>query len=836
MDVREHQDYVEEKAHLDEIVGYLSEELQESVEGYGANDWSRFVLEQMNRKRRAWMVEVRRKPFFGRVDWLARGKPACEVFYIGTDHIPETNIYHWADSLAGRIYSELGTDHEDGKLLLKRTFVIIDDDFQTIRDELVVGENDTILTTTFTDTLLNQLLKESRSGKLHDIVATIQDQQYRIIRLPREQTLVIQGSPGSGKTSIALHRVAYLLYHHRTTLKKLLILAPNAIFLGYITEVLPSLGEQGIPQATFERWMIDRIEQVTIRSAKDASLLTTPISGRSYTYVSPDRSLESLLSPDIAIAEKVRRYRCDQLKGSLKMAELLDRYVEHLCEAALTKDGPLTCSSYQEVPQTTTKGAFKYKLTPEDMRSLFDRFRTLPFNKRKDEISKYLIDLMLGNISRQIAALLPPRPQSSTFRQHHGSRSNRPTTFTPHDWLDTTGRDSILQSVKRQVETFLSKSWRARTAPDTYISLFRSPDLLRQLGKGLFDDWEIEILAYEATGEQPILSFCDLAAMTYLKIRLDGVHTTYDHIVVDEAQDLPPILFRVLRAYNPSASMSILGDLAQGVYAHQGVQAWDEFTAAVGSSVLHRESIQQSYRSTQAIVDYGRKMLERLGEPTEFLAKSLPRPGPDPTLHSFDHAEKRAAFLASTIQQELHQGTTAIACITKTADGCRKLGAELRAAGFTKFQILDDRSTHLPTMPVIIPSYLTKGLEFDVVIIADADDQTYPLDKLHARLLYVALTRAAHRLHICWIGTITPFLAQTEAQPTLQPSLNGRIEPCPVTIDTFAKEQGIDADQCVRQLALMEKLPLLRDGHIDRTLLALLTVSFVKKAEEGEQR
>ena len=393
-------------------------------------------------------------------------------------------------------------------------------------------------------------------------------------------------------------------------------------------------------------------------------------------------------------------------------------------------------------------------------------------------------------------------------------------------------RKSYLYSVNRQVEAFLAKAWRTRTAPETYVHLFRSPDLLRRLGKDLLDDREIEVLVYEAPDAPPDLSFCDLAAMAYLKIRLDGVKATYDHIVVDEAQDLPPILFRVLRIHNPGASMSILGDLAQGIYGHQGVQEWDAFRAAIGGDSLHRESIQQSYRSTKAIVDYGRKMLERLGEPAELLAESLPRPGPAPTPHAFPDRGARAAFLAHTIQQELLKGSTAIACIAKTAAGCRALGAELRAVGFTNFQIIDDRSTHLPTVPVIIPSYLTKGLEFDVALLADADAETYPLDRLHMRLLYVALTRAAHRLYLCWIGTLTPFLSETEDQFTLQPALDGRIDSDPITIEAFAQEQGVNGDQCVIHLARIGKLGLLRDGRIDRTLLELLMVALIEKSPQ----
>jgi DNA helicase II / ATP-dependent DNA helicase PcrA len=259
MDMRENPNYAEEKAHLEEIVQYLEAQLAVPVEGYGANEWASVVLEGMNRKARRELEDIRAKPYFGRVDWLKHGKAACEVLYVGPKRLSNTQVYSWADNLAGDLYYGRETGREVGSLLLKRTFEIAKDDLKSIRDEYINDQADSILTAEFSDTLLYQLLQEDRKGQLHDIIATIQAQQYRIIRLPYEQILIIQGVPGSGKTSVALYRVAYLLYHYRKKLKKIQILAPSSMFLGYIANVLPSIGEQGIPQMTFEAWMFQKL-------------------------------------------------------------------------------------------------------------------------------------------------------------------------------------------------------------------------------------------------------------------------------------------------------------------------------------------------------------------------------------------------------------------------------------------------------------------------------------------------------------------------------------------------------------------------------------------------
>lgn len=155
----------------------------------------------------------------------------------------------------------------------------------------------------FTDSLLFKLLQDSHS-KLRDIVATIQEQQYRIIRSPKDKLLVVQGAPGSGKTSVALHRVAYLLYNYRSetfTARNILILGPNRMFLGHVAGILPSLGERPVPQKTFDSWIGELL-------------------GDTLHYESQEESLEVLLDPRFAPVVKARCYRKARNKGSLRMA------------------------------------------------------------------------------------------------------------------------------------------------------------------------------------------------------------------------------------------------------------------------------------------------------------------------------------------------------------------------------------------------------------------------------------------------------------------------------------------------------------------------------------
>jgi DNA helicase II / ATP-dependent DNA helicase PcrA len=526
-------------------------------------------------------------------------------------------------------------------------------------------------------------------------------------------------------------------------------------------------------------------------------------------------SLEVVLSTAKLMSQRVKRYRMDRLKGSMKMAALLERHVEQLYEQLLTDKAPMKVSSYVSIPGTNLTFNLKAEISVDEIRSVMEQFKNLPLNQRKKSVTRELVVRGTRLLGDQLLAALPPRTADKGVKTN--SRNRGHTTTTAHDWFDITGQKSIEDSVQRQVTREYFKHWRAWTPQDQYIRLFQKPALLRDACTGLIDEWDRELLLADAPSETSPLRFSDLAAMLYLKLQMDGVSESYDHFVIDEAQDIPPLMFKILHQYNPASSMTILGDLAQGIYAHQGVHAWEEFSTAIGGQAFHKESIQVSYRSTHEIVTVGSDMLQRAGATKEQLAESLRRHGELPKRANFSSRIERATYVAELVRNAQLR-TNSIAIITKTVDESRLLAEELRAAGLPLIQIVDNREAQLPDTPAVIPVYLTKGLEFDTTIIADADDNNYPADELHARLLYVALTRAVHQLHICWIGEVSPFLGETP-HLILEPALNGHLEYAPMTIEDFAHQRGLNANDCVRRLAALDNLGLLRDGQIDEIVL-----------------
>jgi DNA helicase-2/ATP-dependent DNA helicase PcrA len=796
MQATAHRDYRYEQKYLTDTIAHIERRLlpnSPDTDFGGGNDWTDIVLRSRRRGRDSEQMEMLDKPYFGRVDWHPDQEARPQTFYVGKFLVRERGIYSWADTLAADLFYQQETTREQGRLLLHRTFQIAKGKLQTIEDVMgtvggPVAETDEAR---FSDSLLGQLLWQTRGSRLHDIVATIQKQQYDIIRSPREGLLVVQGAPGSGKTSLALHRIAYLLYHHRATLKRLLILGPNRMFMGYVANILPALGEYDVPQQTFEDWIQARL-------------------GVQVPYESPDLALERLLDGSVSPAERAAHYRAAQIKGSLAMGRLLDRYLEQLYERVLAGKGEL---SWRFTPRRdfglSIGQTFAGVHTPADIRALWERTRKEPYNQRREWIETQLLDATTRAIVTQVESA---RGEAGLLAALSGDEAR------------ALGQE-IGPNLKAQIRAYFD-GWDQLNFNETYRRLFRRPEELRGAAAGLIPPADLELLARLAPRGRDPLTYSDLAPLLYLKIQLDGRATDlYDHIVVDEAQDISPLLFQVLTGWARGGSLTVLGDLDQGIYSQDGISSWGDLAQATGGATVRLEVVRQSYRSTREIIEYANAMLARSGAPADRLAQPLARSG-----ETINPSKRTTLFgLAETIctqvRAEQERGHHSIAVICKTVAACRALAQALQTAGLKEagYQLILDRDAEYKGGTVVIPVYLTKGLEFDTVILADADEATYPPDPLSVRLLYVALTRAAHALYVYHIGERTPLLDPFARQVVLAPPFGGRLHPRLITLAEYAAgHPAANADKYVHDLARAGVLPLLTEGKLDATLLELI--------------
>lgn len=787
------------QSHLSDTITYIDAELEHADPpiAYAGDKHAQRQIKPMNLRRIQDLKDGRQKVYAARVDWEdAREGP--ETLYIGNVAIPERQIYSWASPLCEDLYYR-PAEQKRGVVRVVLQIDLAGDKVNALYNQYVHPDLQTHLTRAeFTDSLLFQLLQQSRD-KLRDIVATIQEQQYRLIRSPKDQMLIIQGAPGSGKTSIALHRVAYLLYHHREhglTPRDMLVLGPNRMFLDHIATILPALGERQVPHKTFDSW----IEELL---------------GDTLHYESQEEALEAFFDPSLSSAIQAMRYRNARNKGSLRMATMLDRYVQRLAGDVLQQQTrPLQYTLRVPARAGAAPTTVTVSRSIDDLRILLDMQRAMPLNKRRDAVEAALVRDMLG----ELRDLLARQAGSGALGAN---------------LLSDEQQKKLGDSLQKTVHQYFA-DWHTLNVSVAYRRLLRTPDLLRACGTGLFSDDDLELLLQDAPTARIPFRFSDLAALMYLKLLLDGSDRGFQHIIVDEAQDMTPLHFHVLQRYNRGASLTILGDPDQGIYPHHGLDSWDDLMTAIDVATLAPERLRESYRSTHAIITFANALLRRTGVPDDHHARPIARPGEKPLLRGLRDRSALVDDLIQTIAQE-QERWKAIAVVCKTVAACQELAADLSRAGLQGHDVLTSRDAVYTGGLALIPAYLTKGLEFDVVIVADADATTYPVDTLHQRLLYVALTRAAHALHIRWVGRPTLFLDEHHPQLSVTSVIAG-VDAVPrCTIAAYvAQRQGWNADACIERLANMEKLHLLRTGTIDPVVLDVLLAPFEPAARESD--
>jgi DNA helicase-2/ATP-dependent DNA helicase PcrA len=258
---------VEEQLKLSEALEEIVRQHSEIGARYYGDNFIEQVLDAKRQESRERLELLENEPYFGRLDFHEEKKPHTMPLYIGKRGMDrrdsdEPYIIDWRAPVASLFYSFTGGDEPvayeapegiiSGEVLQKRNIYIRDKLLQRVVDSYVRGGDNMGLT----DEFLLYRLGEKKDNRLRDIVSTIQAEQDRIIRAPRNMALIIQGAAGSGKTTVALHRLAFLLYQYQGQIRaeRMMILAPNTMFLDYISGVLPELGVGHVEQTTFIEW------------------------------------------------------------------------------------------------------------------------------------------------------------------------------------------------------------------------------------------------------------------------------------------------------------------------------------------------------------------------------------------------------------------------------------------------------------------------------------------------------------------------------------------------------------------------------------------------------
>ena len=559
-------------------------------------------------------------PFFGRIDFLVDGDN--EQIYLGITGVEkdyEHYVYDWRAPIANLYYNyglgDASFDAESGKvsgtITLKRQYKIEMGKLLDAFDSEIAIE----------DEMLQDVLLSSSSEVMKNIVSTIQKEQNEVIRYKGSKNLIIEGIAGSGKTSVAMHRIAYLLYNQKNlTNKNVIIFSPNDIFTNYISNVLPELGEDNVDAITKDKLFKKYLPKYKIESLSK--------------FIEDFYNSNSIIDKNILY------------KFSDKYINDLDDFVkEYITKLTFTKKIGLKT---EFVESSELNRMFK------------ESAKNLSLNDRINYMAEKLCDRYDINISNS-----------------------------------------------KKFSKILSNMLGIDKSPIDIYKKFLKDDNFANDG----------IIPYE-----------DLIGMMYLYFEINGYpgYAHIKHIVIDEAQDYTLLDFKLIKKIFSSATFTILGD------KHQAINPYFKYDTLESILSIFEDSkymkLLKTYRSSSEIIEFTNRILNI--KDIKSVRVSTGVFVDEKKTNNIDDIRNEIDVLMPNYKR--------IAIITKTYNEAENLYKILQSkdVGFI--------SDGLLKRVVIMPSYLSKGLEFDAVIIYS--DVNNKFNANENNLYYVSATRAQHKL------------------------------------------------------------------------------------------
>ncbi|MFD1040646.1 RNA polymerase recycling motor HelD [Virgibacillus byunsanensis] len=665
------------------------------------------------------LANVKDKPYFGRVDFNREGATQTEKYYIGKVSLyrkdnqepiivdwrsPVANIYY--EGRLGEVSYQAEDGEQKGQLELKRQYIIEDGDLEEIRD----------IDITTRDKLLQKSLSEKADKRLNDIVATIQEEQNKVIRADLQKPMIVQGVAGSGKTTIALHRLSYFIYTFadKVSPDEMMILAPNKMFINYIAQSLPELGVEKIKQTTYTDFVCDCL-------------------GKKLKLTDSNEKLKLLINT--AAQNKDTVQSISDFKGSLLFETILKRYLKDIRN--------------NFVPKKDVYIGESRLYSSKQLKKLFIKeYQYLPFSKRKDKINE-LLKSNFQNGKKKILEKMEEKFEAKYdqfLARYKEPEERRAKMVQLIDNKET--KVNEIKSITKRVITDYMKLFPKKKTLDYYKELITDPILLQKYAKEDLTNEEIEKIT-SSSGEllnRNLFEIEDLAPLLFLQTHLFGIPKDLQmkNIVIDEGQDYSLFQIRALRKAANTDLFTILGDLSQGIHSYRGTDNWE----AIIKHALPKANyltLQKSYRTTIEIMDLANAILKNLNNDMP-AAEPVIRHGEKPALSIVNTKEETINELKNHVDRLQAEEHSSIAIIGKTEKECKWIYNKLEKHLNDNVQLLQEND-NLKSNVIVVPSYLAKGLEFDAVLIVSFDE-VFEQNEIDLKLLYVAMTRGMHSLNL----------------------------------------------------------------------------------------
>ena len=610
-------------------------------------------------------------PYFGRIDYEETRSGLQESLYIGKNGVqgPEDSIVviDWRAPVA-KVYYEnengVGSyavpegDPMEIDLVLKRTFDIENAHLNGYYDSDIASN----------DQLLVKYLAKNKDIVLGDIIATIQKEQDRIIRDTPYKNIIVQGVAGSGKTTVAMHRISHILYNYekRYAPEDFCIIGGSDMLLSYIASGLPELDVRGIKQRRTDQFLTMQLYEDWKKKYK------------------------------IIPAKPENDWKC-----RMDYVRTLDHYLQKVWLKLLR-------------PRAIKDPQLGEILSRDQMYDL------LQF--RRDWSLKRLEVLLNDTLQRRIRLLTDYTPDDAEYDHFCALRKQKLKEYKNYfkptkEWFNCT------DTYRRFVGLYAEKKG------------IDASETLQNLDKGYFDVY-------------------DLAAMCIVRrwVTEDMPPDTFGQIMIDEAPDFGEMVYYVLKRIQPGCYFTIMGDVSQNIHYEMGMNDWDSVREFVFNGKDDSfQILAKSYRNTIEISEFAGHVLEKASA-GQYKIEPVIRHG-DPVGIEILSEEKLLPHLEQQLDALKEKGYHTIAVICRTEEEAAELRSALHVREFTP----GDETFQQGVM--VLPIELTKGLEFDAVILWKPDQSHYENTPKEAKLLYVAITRALHELHLLSSEPLSPLLS-----------------------------------------------------------------------------
>ena len=656
-------------------------------------------------------------PYFGRISFLFDDKIAAEgikrgsivdekgnfQIYIGIhSYIKKIKnvIYDWRSPIASMFYDyESGSAQYTapkgiitGEINLKRQYKISDGKLNYMFESSLVID----------DEILQEQLSKATNDKMKNIVATIQKEQNAIIRDEKSDVLIIQGVAGSGKTSIALHRVAYLLYRLKDKIysENMMIISPNKVFSDYISNVLPELGEEQILQMTFY--------DIAEHELGETCEFQTPYEQIAELLESDDNSGNSINSSN---SEKsVERIR---FKSSTEFLDKMNDYISYVEQNNFV---PETFYYVQD-----DKGGFilekPFEISEFYLRDRYNAYKRFPAKKRLDIILEDIIDKIIDFYDVKRTKIRHIQIKNKIYAMFKNA-------------------DDILE-LYAGMYSYIG-------AQQMYVQ--RKVKINRQINAKTSRTHKVD-----AT----MISYDDVAPLLYLKSSVFGVDSFLyvKHLLIDEMQDYTPVHYAFFNKLFV-CKKTILGDVNQLVNPFSKASSQEHIADIyenMPKTKVSTMSLWKSYRSTTEITDFAAKIIKN------DKMQVIERHGDEPDIIKCASDEEQAEKISQLIKDYTKRGFKSIGVICKTDRQAANFHKLLANINNTEIILLTVNSEKFENDLVVTTAYLAKGLEFDCVILPSIDKNNYKND-IDRQMIYIGVTRALHKLTLLYTGELTEIL------------------------------------------------------------------------------